>query len=213
MKKAGLFALLSTLLVLALAIPGVSQTAVTQIPTPCTAGTIYTYYPQSTAYLPSVGAGTYLCNSFGQFLSYGGTGGGTQMVLTNVTNATTTAATFLSWPVLASTNYTFSCDVFWQNSSTTLPTFTLTAPTSPTSILAWGQDYIAATTAGAVFSGSPLAFTPASGTVVASTTYKASITGAIQNGTTAGTLAFQFNSSANTMTVLANTNCTVKSNP
>lgn len=212
MKKV-ILAVLSTLLVLALAIPGAAQTAITQIPTPCTVGTIYSYTPQGGAYVSALPAGNYVCGPGGVFAPYGGSGGNTQIVLTDLTNATATAATFLSWPILASTSYAFSCEVFWQNSSTTLPTFTITAPTSPTSITAWGQDYIAATTDGLVFSGSPLAFTPAAGSVTGSTTYWATITGSIQNGTTAGTLAFQFDSSANTMTVKANSSCTVRSNP
>ena len=207
----------SVLLVCALAVlavPAFAQTAVTQLPTTCVAGTLYSYTPPSGPYSSATLPGTYLCLAGNVIAPFSGGGASQQLLLTDFSNTTATAATFISYPVLASTNYTFSCDVFWQNSGTNAITFTITTPASPTSILAYGEvNYNAAgARTDAPFSGSPLAFTSTAAGVGA-TTYRAVITGAIQNGTTAGTLAFQASAGTGTTTLKAGSNCTVKSNP
>ena len=206
----------SCLLVMALAIAGSAQTAITQIPTTCTAYTIYTYTPQGGAYAANPPAGTYTCLPGNQFVSYSGSGGATQIVLGDV-SATSTAAAFLTFPVLANTNYQFSCNLFWQNGTISdSATITITTPASPTAITAYGSSITGSTGAtllSAVFTGSPLTFTTAVATA-ATTTYKANIDGTIQNGTTAGNIVFEISQgNAGTGIVKAGSYCSNKSIP
>lgn len=212
MKKL-LFA--SLLLVLAMAIPGSAQTVVTQIPTTCTAYTIYTYQPQGGAYAANPPAGTYTCLPGNVFVSYSGAGGTTQILLADV-SATSTATAFLTFPVLASINYQLSCTLFWQNSTTDSDTFTIATPASPTSVVAYGQTFTGSTggtVTGAVFTGSPLAVTTATATAGA-TSYLGKIDGTIQNGTTAGNVAFEISQgNGGTATIKAGSYCSAKSVP
>jgi hypothetical protein len=198
--------------VVAFALPGFAQIAITSVPTTCTSYSIFSFSPQSTAYLSTPGAGTYICLPGNQFLSYPGGGGGTQILLSNYTNATATASTVITFPMLANTVYQFSCTLFWQNSGANATVFTLVTPASPTNVNAFGQ--IITSAAGAQvttpLSGNPLAITATA--AVGATTYKAIIDGTIQN-VTAGNLLFQGSATAGTITILNGSYCSNKSLP
>jgi hypothetical protein len=215
MTKLKTLGVLCLLVALSFAFPSssVAQTIVTQIPTTCTTGTLYLYYPQAGAY-SSAPSGQYVCGAGNQFLTYGGSGGNTQVLLASYTNATNTASAIFTFPVLASTNYQFSCTFYWQNSGTNANTWTLTTPSSPTNVIAFASlGYNATNSANtAPLTGSPLALT---GTAAAAgaTTYKATIDGTIQNGTTAGNIVFEGAASSGTLTVLNGSYCSNKSNP
>jgi len=205
---------LSCLLVMAFAITGMAQTVVTQIPTTCTTNTIYQLLPPAGAYAPTVPAGLYVCYGGNTFVSYGGAGGSTQVLLSNYTNATATASAIQTFPLLASTNYQYSCALFWQNSGTGAGiTLTLVTPSSPTSTIAFAQIIYNATGGSntAPLTGSPLALTSTAAGAGA-TTYKALLDGTIQN-VTAGNLVFEGSTASGTVTVLNGSYCSVKSVP
>ena len=199
-------------LMFALADLSVAQTQVTQLPQTCTAGVQYFLSPPAGPYA-GLTAGIYNCLPGNVLAQFGGGGANTLLLLSDFTNTTATPATVFSFPVLANTNYTFACTMFWQNSGTNTETFTLTTPSSPTSVLAFGQVIYNAAGAQntAPLSGSPLAIT-STAAGAGSTTYKASIEGGIQN-VTAGTLAFQISAGTGTSTVKANSFCTARSAP
>jgi hypothetical protein len=213
MTKFKSFAVLCLLVALSFAFPSSSsaQTVVTQVPTTCTSYTIYTYYPQGGAY-GTTPAGTYMCLPGNVFAAYGGAGAGTQLLLANYTNATATASNLFTFPVLASTNYQFRCTLFFQNSgSSNANVFTLTTPASPTNVVATAEFIYTSTLGAAALTGTPLI---ATATVPAgATTYKATITGTIQNGTTAGNIVFQGAATTGTLTVLNGSYCSNKSLP
>lgn len=206
-------ALSAVLLIGGLLMPAAAQVQITQVPTPCTPLVIYQLSAPGGAFSQQIQSGNYLCTASGAFLPYGGGGGVKQVVPSNVA-ATSTATTFLTYPVLANANYTFSCDVYWQNSGANATTFTLTTPSSPTSVIAFGQAIYAAggTQNVGVFSGSPLAFSSTSAGA-GSTTYKTIVSGTIFNGANAGNVAFQISAATGTATVLAGSTCAMQSNP
>jgi hypothetical protein len=207
---------LLSLLALVLAVPVLAQTTLTQFPANCIPGGLnsqFIFAPQSGAYAASPGPGLYNCISPNVAALFGGGGASKLLLLSDVT-ATTTAVTVFSFPVLANVNYTFSCTLFWQNSSTNADTFTLTTPSSPTSVLAFGELIYNATgsTNTAPFTGSPLALSSTAAGAGA-TTYKATISGGIQNGANAGSIAFQISASSGTATIKANSYCAANSAP
>lgn len=121
-------------------------------------------------------------------------GGNTQRKITSdYTNATNTPSAFASWSILASKNYSFTCKLYWQESSVlgALALSVLT-PTSPTNVEAMAGIY--SSNAGTLTSGEITAsggsFTGAV-PAVSGTSYQATIAGTVENGTTAGTLAIQ----------------------
>lgn len=209
MKK--LFAL-CLLAALALVFPvlGSAQIQVVQIPTTCTAYVIYFYTPQGGAYT-SLSPGTYVCLPGNVFASYGGTGGATQALLSNYTNATATASAVVTAPLLANINYKFSCNLFWQNSGANATVFTLVTPASPTSVIAYATTNTAtAVLSSGALSGTPLAYTATAG--AGATTYRMALDGYIQN-VTAGNLVFEGSATTGTVTILAGSSCSVNSNP
>jgi len=210
-----------SLLALALAIVPVlasAQATLTQFPTVCVPGgtnSQFIFAPQGGAYASALAPGLYNCIGPNQAALFGG-GGASKLLLLSDVSATTVATTVFTFPILANTNYTFDCSLFWQSSTSTAgDNFSLVTPASPTSVLAYLTSIY--TTAGAivagVLTGSPLALS--GGTAGAgSTTYKAVINGGIQNGTTAGGLSFQVNGvSGNTATVKAGSYCAANSAP
>ncbi len=202
----------SCLLVMALAITGSAQTAISQIPTPCVNGTIYAYTPQGGAYT-SQPAGLYTCIG-NVFMSYGGAGATTQALIgSSFTNATATAATIFTFPVLANTNYRFSCSFFYQNSGTNAVTFTMTTPASPTNVIAEAQNIytVTGTQTFAALTGSPLAI--ATTAVATGTNFLERIEGTIENGSTAGNLNFQGSSATGTTAVARGSFWTVNALP
>lgn len=221
MKKIGLLSLLALALALVPVLAS-AQNTLTQFPSTCTpaanGGTFSTnsqfyFAPQSGAYASSLAPGLYNCISPGVAALFGGGGASKLLLLSDVTG-TTAATTVFSYPILASTNYTFACVLFWQNSGTNAETFTLATPTSPTSTLAFATIIYNATGGSntAPLTGSPLAINSTAAGAGA-TTYKATIDGGIQNGTTAGNLAFQISAATGTPTAKAGSYCTVNSAP
>jgi hypothetical protein len=201
-------------LVFALSVAGVAQTVVTQLPTTCTAGTQYLLYPSGGAYtgLPQ---GYYNCLPGNVLAMFSGGGANTLGIVGAdfVTAATSTPATFLSYPVLANITYQYSCALFYSESGSVAPTFTVTAPASPTNLFGFAQVYSTNTgtnTSGVLSSG---AFSGA--TVGAtSTVYKATIEGILENGATAGTLAFQVSAgSTSNSTIKRGSYCSARSLP
>jgi hypothetical protein len=205
---------ISCLLVMALAITGSAQIQVTQLPTTCTAGTQYQLSPAGGAYVTAL-PGIYNCLAGNVLAPFGGGGSNILGILGgDFTNTTATATTFISYPVLANTNYQFSCVLFWQNSGTNAMVLTVTTPGSPTAANAFAQVYSTNTgtnTSGAL-SGSPLAFTGAAA-AAGSTTYKATIEGVLENGATAGALAFQASAATGTTTIKRSSYCSARSLP
>lgn len=215
MKTLVRFALLALALAIVPALAS-AQATLTQFPSVCVPGGInsqFLFQPQSGAYASALAPGLYNCIAPNQAALFNGGGASKLLLLSNVT--TTTAATnVFSYPILASTNYTFTCTIFWQNSSTNAETFTLATPASPTSVFAFGElVYNAAGGSNtAPFTGSPLALS-STAAGAGSTTYKATISGGIQNGSTAGNLAFQISAAAGTATAVAGSYCAVNSAP
>jgi hypothetical protein len=221
MKNFALLALVA--LALTFAAPAFAQNSYTQFPTYCTpainGGTAATnssfyFYPQGGAYASPLPPGLYLCTAPNVAAPFMGGGASKQLLLADVAT-TTAAASVFSYPLLANTNYTFSCTLFWQNSSTNADTFTVAAPTSPTAILAYLTSIYTAAGAqvAAPLSGGP-PLTGTGGTAgVGSTTYKAIVDGGIQNGANAGNLAFQISATSGTATIKAGSYCTVNSAP
>jgi hypothetical protein len=205
---------LSCLLVMAFAITGFAQTQVTQLPTSCIAGVQYQLSPAGGAYASQV-PGLYTCLPGNVLALFGGGGSNTLAVVgADFTNATATAATVISYPVQANLNYQFSCTLFWQNSGTNAMTLTVTTPGSPTNVLAFSQVYSTntGTNTSGVLTGSPLAFSGAAAGSGA-TTYKATIEGTLENGSTAGTLAFQASAGTGTTTIKRGSYCSARSLP
>lgn len=197
-------------LVLALAGIGVAQTQVNQLPTYCIKGAQVQLIPSGGAYM-SQAPGIYNCVATNVWALFAQNGANVQAILAaDVTNTTATAATYLSYPILALTNYSFSCTVLYTNSSTNAEVFTLTTPASPTNVLAFAQVYTTntGTSTDGLLSGSPLAFTAAAAGA-GSTVYRATIVGTIENGATAGTLAFQISAASGTSTVKRGSFCTL----
>ena len=210
-----------SLLALALAIVPVlasAQATLTQYPTVCVPGgtnSQFIFAPQGGAYASALSPGLYNCISPNVAARFGGGNANDLLLLSDVT-ATSSAVTVFSYPLLASTNYSFECTLFWQDSTTAAVNFSLAAPASPTSILGFLTSiYTAAGALVAVpLSGGPPVAAQSGAAGAGATTYKAVIDGGIQNGTTAGGLAFQVNGvSGSTATVKAGSHCSAKSAP
>lgn len=201
---------LSILLTLAVACfckpEAAAQTSITQVPTTCTNYTVYLYTPPGGSFTGTPLPGLYYCLG-NALLAYGKP----QILMADV-SATTTATPFITFPVLANTNYTFSCELYWQNSATNADTVTITTPASPTSVTAFAFSVVATGINGNVFSGSPLALnTAAAG--AGGTTYLDRVSGTIQNGSTAGNVVFEINGASGTGTAKANTSCNLTPTP
>lgn len=217
MKTFRRFAVLALVLMVAPVLASAVNT-LTQWPNVCIPGGTnaqFNFAPQSGAYASAIPPGLYNCISSNVAAIFMGGGANRVILLSDFTNTTATAATVISYPLLAKTNYTFSCTLYWQNDGTNAPTFTLVTPTTPTSTLAFAQVIYnaAGSQVAGVLSGSPLAYTSAQAAGVGATTYKAIIDGGIQNGSTAGSLSFQASAATGTTTVKASSYCTVSSAP
>jgi len=208
---------LACLLVAVLAVTGFAQStpnlsALSTYNSPlsvCAVNAQFILQPSGGAYIGSM-PGLYICPAVNTPLPFSQGANTLEIQGADFANATATATTFLSWPLNPYGVYKFACVVFWEHSSTVAPVFTLTTPTSPTNVLAFAQVYSTNTgtnTAG-LLSGSPLAFTGAAAGA-GSTVYKATVEGTIENGSTAGTLAFQLSSASGTVTAKRGSYCSL----
>lgn len=132
------------------------------------------------------------------------------MLTSTYTNATTTASniTGLSFAVAASTNYTMTCDLFYQGSATTAGLdATITGPSTPTSVF---YSYQASDTLTGIQDSVASAFGAklVDGTITATTNFSSRVAMGLRNGTNSGTVQVQGSATgAGTVTVQAGSFC------
>lgn len=216
MKSFMIFALLALALVIA-PVHASAQTVLTTFPTVCIPGgtnSQFIFQPQGGAYASPLQPGLYNCISPNTPALFS-VGGANRLLLLSDVATTTVATTVFSYPLLSYTNYTFTCTIFWQNSSTNANTFTVSYPTSPTAVSAFLTSIYTAAGAQVALplAGGPPVTATGGAAGAGSTTYKAVIDGGIQNGATAGTLAFQISATSGTATAKAGSFCTANSAP
>jgi hypothetical protein len=140
----------------------------------------------------------------------------TKVVTANVTNSTTTMAniTGMSWNIAASKKYVLRCDLIYQSASTGGLKIAFTGPASPTQVeycldagIAAGADARACTAAANTSFATVVGSTAVT---TATTNWNATLTGSIENGTTAGVLQIQFASVAAVSTIIErDSSCTL----
>ena len=209
--------LASCLLVALLAVAGFAQstpnlgaiTVVNQLPTTCAVGAQVVLQASSGAFAGQA-SGLYQCPIINTWLPFRQGAEVLEVLGADFSNTTATAATVLSYPINPYGVYQFQCTFFYTNSGTNAVTFTLLAPTSPTNVLAFATNiYAAAGTQGfAPLTGSPLSVATTAATT--GTVYKETIEGTIENGATAGTLAFQASSATGTTGVKRGSYCKLR---
>jgi hypothetical protein len=124
-------------------------------------------------------------------------------VTSAVTATSTTPVTVGTFAVAASKTYCLICTLFMQSNSTSnKPTMLVTCPSSPTASQ-FGFTYAPSNTSTAQANGGcGTAMAPATATVTTSTTFLNSLNGMLQNGTTAGSLSVQVESSGSYNTIV-----------
>ncbi len=123
-------------------------------------------------------------------------------VTSAVTATSTTPVTVGTFAVAASKTYCLMCTLFMQSNSTSnKPTMLVTCPSSPTASQ-FGFTYAPSnTTTAQANAGCGTAMAPSSATVTTSATFLNGLSG-LQNGTTAGSLSVQVESSGSYNTVI-----------
>ena len=124
-------------------------------------------------------------------------------VTSAVTATSTTPVTVGTFAVAASKTYCLMCTLFMQSNSTSnKPTMLVTCPSSPTASQ-FGFTYAPSnTTTAQANAGCGTAMAPSSATVTTSATFLNGLSGMLQNGTTAGSLSVQVESSGSYNTVI-----------
>jgi hypothetical protein len=137
----------------------------------------------------------------------------TNHILTaNSASLTSTQTTIVSWNIAASFKQSFSCEIYYQGSTTSaVLRLDVTVPASPTftqySAEIYGNSGAVAPTFTQTTTGGTNLTGPA--LTAGTTTYKAKVVGTVNNGTTAGVIAVQAGTAAAAVTIQKGSFCMV----